>query len=95
MATAYPLPKWGLTMEEGIIVRWTVPVGEAIREGQVVGLVATDKIEMEFESPVSGVIAEFLAQEGVTVPVGQNIVVIAADQQDFEVYVTSKQGQGG
>jgi pyruvate/2-oxoglutarate dehydrogenase complex dihydrolipoamide acyltransferase (E2) component len=89
MAEKYPLPKWGLTMEEGTIVEWQVAVGDQVKEGQVLGLVSTDKIEVELESPAAGVIAAFLGAEGDTVPVGDDIVVIAADADDFAAYNSS------
>ncbi len=86
MANSYPLPKWGVTMEEGTIVAWNVKPGEAVKEGQVLGLVATDKIEVDFESPVNGVVAAHLVSEGATVPVGQDIIVIATDEHDYAAY---------
>ncbi|MGH3473115.1 MAG: DUF2118 domain-containing protein [Nocardioidaceae bacterium] len=86
MATAYPLPKWGLTMEEGTIVEWNVTAGQPVREGDVLALVTTDKIEMEFESPVSGVVAALLVEPDATVPVGHDIIVIADDEPDYQRY---------
>lgn len=89
MAQAYPLPKWGLTMEEGTIVEWSIQPGEPVREGQVLGLIGTDKIEVEFESPADGVVAKHLAAEGEEVPVGQEVVVIAEDDQDYQAYLAA------
>lgn len=86
MAQAYPLPKWGLTMEEGTITEWNVKPGDAVTEGQVVAVVATDKIEVELESPVGGVFAKTLADEGDDVLVGADVMVIATDQADYESY---------
>lgn len=86
MAEAYPLPKWGITMEEGTILEWTVQPGQPVAEGAVLGLVETEKITVDFVAPVAGVVADHLVPVGSTVPVGQDIVVIATDPEDFERY---------
>lgn len=89
MATEYPLPKWGVSMEEGTILEWHVAVGDAVTEGQNLGLIGTDKIEIDFESPVAGLIAALLAQEGDNVAVGSAIVTIATDAADLESFLGS------
>ncbi|MHB1771704.1 MAG: biotin/lipoyl-containing protein [Acidimicrobiales bacterium] len=89
MAQAYPLPKWGITMEEGTIAEWTVQPGEPVAEGDVIGQVETEKIVVDFVAPVSGVLAAHLAAAGATVPVGEDIVVIARDAADYEQYRSS------
>jgi pyruvate/2-oxoglutarate dehydrogenase complex dihydrolipoamide acyltransferase (E2) component len=90
MATEHPLPKWGVTMEEGTIGEWCVGVGDVVTEGQVLVLVETDKIEVELESPASGLIAALLAQDGDNVAVGSPIVVIATDATDLETYLSGQ-----
>ncbi len=92
MAQAYPLPKWGITMEEGTIVEWTVQPGDAVSEGDVIAQVETEKIVVEFVSPVNGVLAAHLVAAGTTVPVGQEVVVIAEDGADYEQYRASLGG---
>lgn len=89
MAWTFPLPKWGLTMEEGTIVEWLCRPGDSVKEGTVIARVETDKIEVDFESPMSGVLADQLAATGATVAVGEPIVVIAADQDDYTAYRAS------
>ena len=92
MAQAYPLPKWGVTMEEGTIVEWIVQPGEGVAVDQVLAQVETDKISVEYVSPISGVLVEHLVPEGTTVACGEDIVVIATDQQDYEQYRSSRGG---
>ncbi len=92
MAQAYPLPKWGVTMEEGTIVEWTVQPGEGVAVDQVLAQVETDKISVEYLSPISGVLVAHLVPEGTTVACGEDIVVIATDQQDYEQYRLSREG---
>jgi len=92
MATEYPLPKWGVTMEEGTISEWKVAVGDAVTEGQVLGVVGTDKIDVDLESPASGMVAALLAKEGDSVVVGSPVVVIATDAADLASYLASQSG---
>jgi pyruvate/2-oxoglutarate dehydrogenase complex dihydrolipoamide acyltransferase (E2) component len=92
MATEYPLPKWGVTMEEGTIIEWNVAVGDAVTEGQVLGVVGTDKIDVDLESPASGMVAALLAQEGDGVVVGSPVIVIATDAADLASYLASQSG---
>jgi pyruvate/2-oxoglutarate dehydrogenase complex dihydrolipoamide acyltransferase (E2) component len=76
MATEVILPKWGLTMEEGVLVSWEKAVGDAVDEGEVLALIETDKIETELPAPAAGVITRLLVGEGDTVPVGTVIAII-------------------
>lgn len=86
MAQSFALPKWGLTMEEGTIAEWVAQPGDRVQEGAVLARVETDKIEVEFVAPVSGIVAAHLAERDATVPVGEPIVVIASDEQDLSAY---------
>lgn len=54
MPTEFPMPKLGLTMEEGTIVEWLVEDGADITVGQAVLVIETDKTETEVESAYSG-----------------------------------------
>jgi pyruvate dehydrogenase E2 component (dihydrolipoamide acetyltransferase) len=71
------LPKWGLTMEEGTLVNWLVEEGAAIREGEPLAEVATDKIVNQLSAPVSGVVSKILVPAGTEeVAVGTVICLI-------------------
>jgi pyruvate/2-oxoglutarate dehydrogenase complex dihydrolipoamide acyltransferase (E2) component len=94
MAETYRLPKWGLTMEEGTIVEWVCGPGERVKEGVVIARVETDKIEVDFEAPVSGILAAQLVSPGTTVAVGEPVVVIATDQDDYAAYQAEHPGAG-
>lgn len=64
------MPKLGLTMEKGTIVRWIKGPGAAFLEGEVILEVETDKSVVEVEAPRSGYLRVIRAAEGVTVDVG-------------------------
>jgi pyruvate dehydrogenase E2 component (dihydrolipoamide acetyltransferase) len=63
------MPKLGLTMEEGTLVRWFKKAGEVVKAGEVIFEVETDKSIQEVESPGSGTLSAILVGEGDCVPV--------------------------
>lgn len=69
MATAICMPKNGMDMEEGTIVKWLKNVGDKIEKDEPFMEIETDKITMETESPVSGVLLAKLYEDGEVVPV--------------------------
>jgi pyruvate dehydrogenase E2 component (dihydrolipoamide acetyltransferase) len=82
MATEFNMPKLGLTMEEGTIVRWLVADGAEVAAGNAVLLVETDKVETEVECPADGRI-QLLGREGDTYQCGQQIAwLLAAGEAD-------------
>lgn len=64
------MPKWGMTMQEGVLVEWLVAVGDVVTEGQPVATVETEKVDSDIESPAAGTVTELLAETGETVEVG-------------------------
>ena len=70
------LPKWGVSMQEGLIREWLVEVGAVVSEGDPILEVETDKANAEIEAPVDGVITALLVSEGDRVPVGTVVATI-------------------
>jgi 2-oxoglutarate decarboxylase len=71
-------PTGGESVTEGTILEWSVKVGDAVKQGDTVVEISTDKVDMELPAPATGTIAEILAQEGETVSVGQVIARMTA-----------------
>ena len=71
-------PTGGESVTEGTILEWAVKVGEAVKDGDTVVEISTDKVDMELPAPASGTITEILAAEGDTVTVGQVIARMTA-----------------
>lgn len=71
------LPRLGLTMEEGTVVKWHLAEGESFVQGQVIFEVMTDKVTTEVEAPFSGTLRRILVKEDETAPV--SAVVAEAD----------------
>ncbi len=66
-------PTGGESVTEGTILEWSVKVGDAVKDGDTVVEISTDKVDMELPAPTSGTITEILAEDGETVTVGQVI----------------------
>ncbi len=71
-------PTGGESVTEGTILEWSVKVGDAVKDGDTVVEISTDKVDMELPAPASGTITEILFQEGATVTVGQVIARMSA-----------------
>ena len=76
MSTTVSMPQLGETVTEGTILRWAKQVGDTIAEDEVLVEISTDKVDTEVPSPVAGTILEILVEEGDTVEVGAQLVVI-------------------
>ena len=70
------LPQWGMGMEEGMIIEWTVEPGDRVDQGDIIAFVETAKVEGELEAPANGVIDEILVLASETVRVGTLLAMI-------------------
>jgi pyruvate dehydrogenase E2 component (dihydrolipoamide acetyltransferase) len=94
MAVDLIMPKLGLTMEEGTVVRWLVAEGDPVEKGHGVLEVETDKVVVEVEATASGVIGPLLVGEGQTVPVTTLLARIYAPGEKIELEATAPQKTG-
>lgn len=78
MSELVKLPELGSGMTEGTFVNWVKNVGDAVKVGEVIAEIESDKATLEVESSVGGVILEHLVQPGQTVPVNSPIAKIGA-----------------
>jgi pyruvate dehydrogenase E2 component (dihydrolipoamide acetyltransferase) len=76
---AVTIPKWGIEMTHGTIVAWHKSVGDAVKAGEEIVDIETDKIVNSFEARSSGTLVRLLAEVGDELPVGHLIGVIASD----------------
>jgi pyruvate dehydrogenase E2 component (dihydrolipoamide acetyltransferase) len=63
------MPRLGLTQETGVIVEWLKGEGDQIARGELIAVIATDKVEQEIEAEESGLLARILVPVGVEVDV--------------------------
>jgi 2-oxoglutarate dehydrogenase E2 component (dihydrolipoamide succinyltransferase) len=73
------LPKMGESVAEATITNWLKNIGEKIDADEAVLEIATDKVDSEVPSEVSGVLAEILFQVNDVVKVGQTIAIIETE----------------
>ena len=64
MAVQILMPALSPTMEEGTLAKWLVKPGDAVKSGDILAEIETDKATMEFEAVDEGVIGELLVAEG-------------------------------
>lgn len=71
------VPKLSATMESAKVLRWMKQPGDAIKAGDPLVELETDKAAMEVESPVDGVLGDIAATEGADVGIGEKLADIA------------------
>jgi pyruvate dehydrogenase E2 component (dihydrolipoamide acetyltransferase) len=92
MATKVFMEALSPTMEEGRLVKWLRNEGDAVKSGETIAEVETDKAIMELVARADGILRRRLTGEGDTSPVGTVIGVIAGAEEDIEAIVS---GAGG
>ncbi|OGK79124.1 MAG: hypothetical protein A2X52_17270 [Candidatus Rokubacteria bacterium GWC2_70_16] len=82
------MPKLGLTMEEGLIARWLRSEGDAVKKGEALLVIETEKITYDIEAPTEGIL-HIVRQAGETVAVASPVAVVAATQEAYSQAVSS------
>jgi len=85
------MPKLGMAMKEGTVSQWNKTEGEAVKKGDPIASISSEKIEMEIESPADGNVLKINVPEGKGVPPGTVICYIG--NPDEEVAATAAQVQ--
>ncbi len=93
MATKVLMEALSPTMEEGRVLTWQKGEGEAVKSGDVLAEVETDKAVMELQARGDGVLRKILAPAGATVEVGRLVAVIAAQDEDIDA-ILAEAGDG-
>jgi pyruvate dehydrogenase E2 component (dihydrolipoyllysine-residue acetyltransferase) len=83
------------TMEEGRVVQWLKHEGDAVKGGDVLAEVETDKAIMELTARGDGVLRAILVKDGETTEVGNLVGVIAGADEDISGVVKGQEGQSG
>ena len=76
------LPKVDMDMATGQISRWFFEEGAAVKQGDVLFEIETDKAAMEIDAPASGTLRNITGKEGVDIPVGAPVAWIYAEGED-------------
>ena len=89
------MPALSPTMEKGNLAKWLKKEGEAVKTGDVIAEIETDKATMEYEAVEDGVMAKIVVPEGTNdVPVNQLIAVLAQEGEDPKAAAAAARRRG-
>jgi pyruvate dehydrogenase E2 component (dihydrolipoamide acetyltransferase) len=81
-------------MESGVITQWLVKVGDAVKEGDVLADIETDKATMQMKAYDDGTVVHLDYPAGAEVSLGKRVMVLAGKKEDPK-QVASALGLGG
>src|SRR5450432_4242260 len=85
MSTEILMPALSPTMEEGKLSKWMVKEGDAVKSGDILAEIETDKATMEFEAVDEGRIGKLLVVEGTEgIKVNAPIATLVGDNEEVE-----------
>jgi len=73
------MPKMGDAMTEGKVVRWYKKPGDAVKKGEPLLEIETDKVNLDLEAENDGTLSDLSAKEGEMVPVGGRLALVLAE----------------
>ena len=89
MAEIVYMPKLSDTMTEGVVAAWTKNVGDAVKTGEILAEIETDKATMEFESFYDGVLLYIGVETGKTAPVNAILAIIGDKGEDIASLISA------
>src|SRR6266487_4451712 len=92
MATKVHMEALSPTMEEGRLVKWTKHEGDAVKSGETLAEVETDKAVMELVARADGQLIKVMVPEGMTVPVGNVVAWIGKPGEKVDGAGSTEQG---
>lgn len=90
MATEVLMPKLGLTMTEGTVQEWYKKEGDAVKKGEVICLIASEKLTMEVEAEADGFLTKIIAGVDEDIPV-KGLIGIISESADESILVESSE----
>ena len=84
MAKDILMPLLSPSMTDGTLVRWIKKEGDAVKSGEVIAEVETDKATMDLEAFDSGILRKILISEGTKVPVQSRIGIIGTKDEKID-----------
>ncbi len=77
------MPKLSDTMTEGVVAKWNKKVGDAVKSGDILAEIETDKATMEFESYLDGTLLHIGVLQGQTAPVDSLLAIFGKAGEDI------------
>ncbi len=91
MAIVVNMPRLSDTMEEGVVAKWLINIGDSIEEGDILAEIETDKATMEFESFNEGTLLHIGVQEGESAPVDSLLAIIGGKGEDITALLNGEE----
>lgn len=88
------MPRLSDTMTEGVIAAWHKKVGDAVKKGDVLAEIETDKATMELESYKDGTLLYQGAKDGEKIAVNELLCIIGKEGLDIDAIVAATKGGG-
>jgi pyruvate dehydrogenase E2 component (dihydrolipoamide acetyltransferase) len=88
------MPKMSDTMTEGVIAAWHKKPGDAVKSGDLLAEVETDKATMEYESYNTGTLLYVGAEAGKTIPVNGVLAIIGEKDADWKTLLKAHESKG-
>ena len=92
MATVVRMPKLSDTMTEGVLVAWHKKIGDAVKSGDLLAEIETDKAVMEFESYFNGTLL-YAIDAGTSLEVDKVIAVLGKADEDWKAIIAESEGK--
>ena len=88
MAEVITMPRLSNTMTEGKVSKWHKKVGDAVKEGDILAEIETDKAVQDFESELNGTLLYVGVEEGGQAPVDSVLAIIGAEGEDISSLIS-------
>lgn len=88
------MPSFGADMEDGVFVQWRVAPGQAVKRGDVVAVVETQKGAIDVEVWQDGTVARLVAEPGQRLPVGHVLAVLASLEEEWQAVAAQAAAAG-
>ncbi|NVK05243.1 MAG: pyruvate dehydrogenase complex dihydrolipoamide acetyltransferase [Flavobacteriia bacterium] len=97
MAVVINMPRLSDTMEEGVVAKWHVKVGDQVNEGDLLAEIETDKATMDFEAfpGQEGKLLYIGVEEGATAPVDEVLAILGEEGEDVDAILAEHSSGGG
>jgi pyruvate dehydrogenase E2 component (dihydrolipoamide acetyltransferase) len=89
------MPKMSDTMTEGVIAAWHKKVGDAVKSGELLAEIETDKATMEYESYNTGTLLYIGAEAGSSVAVNGVLAIIGQKDADWKTLLAAHKAPAG
>ena len=83
MAQIINMPRLSDTMEEGVVAKWLINIGDQVKEGDILAEIETDKATMEFESFYEGTLLHIGVNEGEIAAVNTLLAIVGEKDEDI------------